>query len=232
MKEAFQIEVYAHDGIYLGNKQVAAGLERYLIEHPTEIGGGQKLLAGRVLADFGVQDTLYDDNDNRVFPRRFLLEGIEQEEVFAGAFCVVLCDIPDGTLAPVEGAVLYLHTKQEAAEPVAVRSAFPMNDPEIQQTAEEIARLANPRRIYLISHKTNQGTGQLISFKLALIVADDTKSISELECFLYTAVDSAYPYDLVLYTESEWASLSQDERTFAASIAKTGTVLYEGGAVE
>ena len=45
-------------------------------------------------------------------------------------------------------------------------------------------------------------------------------------------MDSAYPYDLVLYTESEWASLSQDERTFAASIAKTGTVLYEGGAVE
>lgn len=232
MKEAFQIEVYAHDGIYLGNKQAAQGLERYLIEHPTVIGSGERLLGGRVLADFGVQDTLYDENDNRVLPRRFLLFGNEQDEVYAGVNCVMLCDTPDELLAPVEGAVLYLHTKEEPAEPVAVRSAYPMNDPEIQQTAEEIAILGKPLMIYLISHKTNQSSGELISFKLALIVSDNTRSISELECFLYTAVDCAYPYDLVLYKESEWASLSQDSRTFAWSIAQTGTLLYKGGAHE
>ena len=101
--------------------------------------------------------------------------------------------------------------------------------PEIKQTADAIAKLGKPLRIYLISHKTNHATGELISFKLALIVPDDTVNISELECFLYTAVDCNYPYDLVLYKQSEWETLSQDPRTFAWSIRETGGVLYEQG---
>ena len=99
--------------------------------------------------------------------------------------------------------------------------------PEIQTCADELAKLGKPLKIYLISHKSNHVTGQLISFKLALIVRDDTKSISELECYLYTAVDSPCPYDLVLYRESEWAALSADPCTFAWSIRETGGVLYE-----
>lgn len=98
--------------------------------------------------------------------------------------------------------------------------------PEIQAVADEIAELGKPIRIYLISHKTNHATNQLASFKLALIVPDDTESISELECYLYTAVDSDCPYDLVLYKESEWNTLSEDPRTFAWSIKEDGSVLY------
>jgi len=98
--------------------------------------------------------------------------------------------------------------------------------PEIQKVADEIASLGKPIRIYLISHKTNHATNRLISFKLALIVSDQTQSISELECFLYTAVDSDYPYDLVLYKESEWNTLSGDPCTFAWSIKENGSVLY------
>ncbi len=98
--------------------------------------------------------------------------------------------------------------------------------PEIQATAENLVMLGKPLRIYLISHKSNHTTGELISFKLALIVRDDTPSISELECYLYMAVDCDYPYDLVLYKESEWETLSQDPRTFAWSIKETGCVLY------
>ena len=101
-----------------------------------------------------------------------------------------------------------------------------MNYPVIRATADEIARLGKPIRIYFISHKSNHQTNELISFKLALIVSDDTANISELECFLYTAVDCDYPYDLVLYKESEWESLSNDPRTFAWSIAQNGEVLY------
>ncbi|MBR6106917.1 MAG: hypothetical protein IKQ39_02820 [Oscillospiraceae bacterium] len=98
--------------------------------------------------------------------------------------------------------------------------------PEIQAVANEIAELGKPLRIYLISHKTNHATNQLASFKLALIVPDETASISELECYLYTAVDSECPYDLVLYKESEWNTLSNDPRTFAWSIREDGSVLY------
>ena len=99
----------------------------------------------------------------------------------------------------------------------------------IQKTADSIAKLGKPLKIYLISHKTHHATNELISFKLALIVRDDTPSISELECYLYTAVDCDYPYDLVLYKLSEWETLSQDPRTFAWSIRETGGVLYEQG---
>ncbi len=98
--------------------------------------------------------------------------------------------------------------------------------PEIQATADEITKLFKPVRIYLISHKTNHATGELISFKLALVVRDDTPNLSELECFLYTAVDCDCPYDLVLYKQSEWETLSADSRTFAWSIKETGSVLY------
>ena len=98
--------------------------------------------------------------------------------------------------------------------------------PEIQAAADEIAKLGKPLKIYLISHKTNYATSELSSFKLALIVKDDTANISELACFLYTAVDCDCPYDLVIYKESEWNTLSQDPRTFAWSIRENGSVLY------
>lgn len=104
-----------------------------------------------------------------------------------------------------------------------------MNYPEIQATADAIAKLGKPLKIYLISSKVNHITDELISFKLALIVSDDTPNISELECFLYTAVDCDYPYDLVLYKQKEWETLSADARTFAWSIRETGGVLYEQG---
>lgn len=101
-----------------------------------------------------------------------------------------------------------------------------MNDALIRQTADELAELGKPLKIYLISHKTDHSTGNLISFKLALVVRDDTANLSELECFLYTAVDCDCPYDLVLYKQSEWDTLSQDPCTFAGSIRERGTLLY------
>lgn len=98
--------------------------------------------------------------------------------------------------------------------------------PEIQTAAAELAALGKPLQIYLISHKSNHTTGALISFKLALIVRDETPNLSELECFLYKGVDCDYPYDLVLYRKSEWDTLSQDPQTFAYGIRETGCVLY------
>ncbi|MDD5946799.1 MAG: hypothetical protein PUC41_03250 [Oscillospiraceae bacterium] len=98
--------------------------------------------------------------------------------------------------------------------------------PEIIATANAIAELGKPLRIYLISLKSNPATGELRSFKLALIVPDDAPNISEMECYLYTAVDCDYPYDLVLYKHSEWNTLTEDPRTFAWSIKENGSVLY------
>lgn len=101
-----------------------------------------------------------------------------------------------------------------------------MLHPEIQLVADSIAKKCSPRRIYLVSQKESN-TDDLISFKLALVVADDVPNISELECHLYAQVDSDYPYDLVLYKQSEWDTLRSDNRTFAWKIEQTGSVLYE-----
>ena len=82
--------------------------------------------------------------------------------------------------------------------------------PEIQTVANEIGNICSPKHIYLVSRKEDTA-GTLVSFKLALVVSDK--------------VESDYPFDLVLYRESEWNTLCTDQRTFAWKIAQTGSVL-------
>ena len=96
--------------------------------------------------------------------------------------------------------------------------------PEIQTVANEIGNICSPKHIYLVSRKEDTA-GTLVSFKLALVISDKVESISELECALYAKVDCDYPFDLVLYRESEWNTLCADQRTFAWKIAQTGSVL-------
>ncbi|MBE6855295.1 MAG: hypothetical protein E7501_06585 [Ruminococcus sp.] len=98
--------------------------------------------------------------------------------------------------------------------------------PEIQAVADAIAEQCAPLKVYLVSQKTATD-GELISFKLAVVVSDDVESISELECRLYAQIDSDYPYDLVLYQQKEWDTLRTDSRTFAWKISQTGSVLYD-----
>lgn len=99
------------------------------------------------------------------------------------------------------------------------------NDEFIGNVASEIQKICNPLNIILVSNKINI-SGDVVSFKLAIVVADDTQSISELECNLYMKVDSDIPYDLVLYKESEWNELKNEIGTFAWKIYNTGAYLY------
>ena len=98
-------------------------------------------------------------------------------------------------------------------------------NPLINSIAKSIAEKCSPQKIILISYKTNNDS-ELTSFKLALIVDDNTESMPELECSLYMEIDSDIPYDLVFYTVSEWNSLKDNEGTFAWKINNTGAVLY------
>ncbi|MBE6841263.1 MAG: hypothetical protein E7510_00335 [Ruminococcus sp.] len=95
----------------------------------------------------------------------------------------------------------------------------------IKNAASEIHQICDPINIILVSNKINTA-GEIVSFKLAVIVKDDTASISELECSLYMKVDSEIPYDLVLYTVSEWDKLKNEIGTFAWKIYNTGAYLY------
>ena len=94
-----------------------------------------------------------------------------------------------------------------------------MNENEfIKNVADEIQKNCTPLNIILVS--------DVVSFKLAIIVDDNTASISELECQLYMKVDSEIPYDLVLYKQSEWDSLRTEIGTFAWKIYNTGVYIY------
>lgn len=80
-------------------------------------------------------------------------------------------------------------------------------------------------KIYLISVKVDI-VGELKSFKFGLIVDNEVSSTSELAGQLYFNVDCELPFDLVIYTESEFDSLKNDIGTFAWKIENSGTVLY------
>lgn len=101
-----------------------------------------------------------------------------------------------------------------------------MTDNEIiKNTAALLAKEQSIEKIYLISNKIST-SGELTSFKLALIVNDSVKSISELECRLYMETDSELPYDIVLYKTSEWDELKDEIGTFAWKINNSGVLIY------
>lgn len=83
----------------------------------------------------------------------------------------------------------------------------------------------NIKKIYLISVKVDT-MGELKSFKFGLIVDDEIKSTSELAGNIYFNIDCELPFDIVIYTESEFDSLKEDIGTFAWKINNSGTVLY------
>lgn len=95
----------------------------------------------------------------------------------------------------------------------------------IKNISSAICDICNPISIILVSNKINT-SGDLVSFKLALVVEDSVESISELECSLYMQVDSDIPYDLVLYKLSEWKKFKDDIGTFACKINSTGVYVY------
>lgn len=101
-----------------------------------------------------------------------------------------------------------------------------MSDNElINRTAEEIKSICSPLNIILVSNKVNT-EGELVSFKLVVVVDDSVESTSELECRLYMQIDCDIPYDIVLYKVSEWDRFKNDIGTFAWKIYNTGAYIY------
>lgn len=101
-----------------------------------------------------------------------------------------------------------------------------MSDNElINRTASEIQEICSPLNIILVSNKVNTD-GDLVSFKLVIVVDDSVESTSELECRLYMQVDCDIPYDIVLYKHSEWNKFKNDIGTFAWKIYNTGAYIY------
>ncbi|MBE6853367.1 MAG: hypothetical protein E7505_07805 [Ruminococcus sp.] len=101
-----------------------------------------------------------------------------------------------------------------------------MSDNEaIKKTVARIQEICDPLNIILVSNKVNTD-GEIVSFKLVVVVNDSVESTPELECRLYMQIDCEIPYDIVLYKLSEWNRFKNDIGTFAWKIYKTGAYLY------
>lgn len=100
-----------------------------------------------------------------------------------------------------------------------------MENKYISEVAEKLISACNPEKILIVSKKVGFD-GELNSFKLCLIVADDVPSISELEQKLYIDIDSKIPYDLILYRSKEWEKFKNQTGAFAWKVNNTGVVIY------
>jgi hypothetical protein len=86
-----------------------------------------------------------------------------------------------------------------------------------------IERLFSGAQIYLFSHKLNRDH-EVASFKLCVIFGFKNKT--EAERMIYMDIDSGVPFDIVLYTDGEWARLSCEPDSFARRVSETGFVVH------
>jgi len=100
-----------------------------------------------------------------------------------------------------------------------------IENPIIINLVEQILDMCEPSKIILFSKKFSLSE-ELTSFKLCVIVADDVDVI-DLESRLYLELDCEDPFDILLYKSSEWEHHTEDDSSFAGTIARTGVVLYE-----
>lgn len=100
------------------------------------------------------------------------------------------------------------------------------NIPVIKDMIEDIVKICDPLKIFLVSFKTNS-KGEVSRFKLCILVEDKYLSHSDLESEILLKTDCPVPCDIIVYTISEWNECLDDDFTFAYRIENEGNVIYE-----
>lgn len=102
-----------------------------------------------------------------------------------------------------------------------------MNEnPIIKEMVGEIVKICNPLQIFLVSAKKNSN-GEVIRFKLCVVVGDQYESRADLETEILLKTDCPVPCDILVYTISDWNECLDDDFSFAYRIDNEGNVLYE-----
>ncbi len=89
--------------------------------------------------------------------------------------------------------------------------------------SDAIKDLAEPCGILLYGAKQDLLAEGLREVNLCVIVKDEPK---EVERMLYRALDTELAFNLLVYREEDWARLTADPTSYAASIARKGVLLY------
>lgn len=100
------------------------------------------------------------------------------------------------------------------------------NIPVIKDMVEDIVKICDPLQIFLVSAKKNS-KGEVIRFKLCIVVGDQYENRSDLETEILVNTDCPVPCDIIVYTISDWNECLDDDFSFAYRIDNEGNVLYE-----
>lgn len=95
---------------------------------------------------------------------------------------------------------------------------------EIEYIKEQIVSNYTPSKIVLFGSQA-KGTANKKS-DIDLCIVKDTDNKRDLLIDMYLNIESSKPFDLLLYTESEWNYCVNDTSSFAYLINKRGTVIY------
>lgn len=95
---------------------------------------------------------------------------------------------------------------------------------EIKSVVESIASLYAPTKIVLFGSQAKGSANDKSDIDLCII--KDTNNKRSLLTDMYLNIDCNKPFDLVLYTPSEWERCVADSTSFAYLINEKGKVLY------
>ncbi len=98
-------------------------------------------------------------------------------------------------------------------------------DERITGLCERIADLVKPVRIIIFNEK-HTPSGELVSFKLCVIVKEN--ECTKIEQKIYLSLECEVPFDVLVYNDQLWNSAVRDPDTFAyRGIKNGGVILYE-----
>lgn len=95
---------------------------------------------------------------------------------------------------------------------------------EVMRVCEEVVKLVNPKMVILYGTKVNVANGGVKNFDICVVM--DTTDTMTSEKQIYLAVESALPFNVLVYTPQEWDELISDPYSFASNILRKGTVVY------
>jgi len=96
---------------------------------------------------------------------------------------------------------------------------------EINSITKQIISLYSPSKIIIFGSQV-KGTATIKSdIDICIVKATDYKRALLTE--MYLKINTNKPYDLLLYTETEWNHCIKDSTSFAYQINKKGIVLYD-----
>ena len=97
---------------------------------------------------------------------------------------------------------------------------------EIEIIKEQIINKYSPRKIILFGSQAKGTATKKSDIDLCIIKDTDNKRTLVVE--MYMNIESNKPFDLLIYTESEWNECANDITSFAHLISQKGVEIYDG----